>query len=494
MAKGNIALSNTINITIADTPSGLGEYNTNTICLFSNEQPLSVEPYIWAVNADDIINEYGANSMTAKMAIGLFSPSQNLRTGRGQVLVFPYAGVNATSATLTTQAITAEAIQAFQAVANGDLTIEIDGQDYVASKLNFSAISQVDDIVTILENIGLDVDIEVVNTNQIKFTSRNQGTNSGVVLKDTPEGTGSDLYVPTLLNGADVTTVAGTNASGTTLSEAIAQAEEIGYFGGILTTQICDNDTIIANATYINGKDHIYYEATNSLKNIGTLGAEIQGATLTKTRLLAYTSKGATGAKQAIATYATVAQSVNYNGNNTVLTMNLKELAGIAPDTNLTQTYYNLAKQYGVDIYGSTEGLSCIYSFDNGDYTDEATTDLWFKKALEVRGFNYLRQTNSKIPQTESGMVGLKSAYEQACIQGVRNGSFAGGEWNGAIPFGNPEDFKRNIREVGYYIYSLPIAQQAQAEREDRIAPVIQIACKRSGAIHSSDVIVNIQR
>ncbi len=494
MAKGNIALSNTISITLADTPSGLGEYNTNTICLFSNEQPLSVEPYIWAVNADDIINEYGANSLTAKMAIGLFSPSQNLRTGRGQVLVFPYAGVNATSATLTTQAITAEVIQAFQSVANGDLTIEIDGQDYVASKLNFSAISQVDDIVTVLNNIGLDVDIEVVETNKIQFKSRNQGTNSGVVLKDTPEGTGSDLYVPTLLNGANVTTVAGTNASGTTLSEAIAQAEEIGYFGGILTTQICDNDTIIANATYINGKDHIYYETTNSLKNIGVLGAEIQSATLTKTRLMAYTSKGAEGAKQAIATYATVAQSVNYSGLNTVLTMNLKELAGITPDTNLTQTYYNLAKQYGVDIYGSTEGLSCVYSFDNGDYTDEATTDLWFKKALEVRGFNYLRQTNSKIPQTESGMIGLKSAYEQACIQGVRNGSFAGGEWNGAIPFGDPEDFARNIREVGYFIYSLPIAKQAQAEREDRIAPVVQIACKRSGAFHSSDVIVTIQR
>jgi hypothetical protein len=194
MAKGNIALSNTINITIADTPSGLGEFNTNTICLFSNEQPLSVEPYLWAVSAQDVINEYGADSLTAKMAIGIFSPSQNLRTGRGQLLVFPFDGVNATSGTLTTQAITAEVIQAFQAVANGDLTIEIDGQDYIATKLNFSAISQVDDIVTILENIGLDVDIEVVNTNQIKFTSRNTGTNSAVAIKATSEGAGTDLY------------------------------------------------------------------------------------------------------------------------------------------------------------------------------------------------------------------------------------------------------------------------------------------------------------
>ena len=91
-------------------------------------------------------------------------------------------------------------------------------------------------------------------------------------------------------------------------------------------------------------------------------------------------------------------------------------------------------------------------------------------------------------------MVGLKKAYEQSCIQGVRNGSFAPGEWNESIPFGNPEDFLRNIREVGYYIYSIPVAEQQQAERENREAPVVQIACKRAGAIHSSNLIINIQR
>ena len=91
-------------------------------------------------------------------------------------------------------------------------------------------------------------------------------------------------------------------------------------------------------------------------------------------------------------------------------------------------------------------------------------------------------------------MVGLKNAYEQRCVQGVRNGLIAPGAWNDSVPFGNPEDFLRNIEERGYYIYSLPIAKQQQAEREQRIAPVVQIAIKLSGAIHSSNVIVNVQR
>lgn len=492
---GQIPLTNTVNVTVTGAPSGLGEYNTNSICLFTNEQPLSVEPYIWAVNAQDIINEYGSDSKTAKMAIALFTPSQNLRTGNGQVLVFPYTGVDATFATTTTGAITDTQISAFKLVSNGQLTINIDGQDYISNNLNFSAISQVDDIVTVLQSIGLDCDITVAETNKIQFKSRLAGTSGNITLKATENVTGVDITTANYLNIATVVTVAGTNASGAKLVDIIPQADEVGYFGGILTTQILDNDSVIENATYIETSDHIYYEATASLKNISNLGQQIQASALSKTRLISYSMDGGIGSKRAISAYATIAQSSNYSGNDTALTMNLKELAGIAPDTNLSQTYYTTAKQFGVDIFGQTEGLSCVYSFTNGDYTDEATNTLWLKKALEVSGFNYLRKTNTKIPQTETGMTGLKNAYETRCIQGVRNGVIGVGlEWNDSVPFGNPEDFLRNIREKGYYIYSLPIAKQAQSEREERIAPVVQIAVKLSGALHSSNVIVNIQK
>lgn len=495
MTTGNIALSNTINVSVSATPFGLGEYSTNSIVLLSNEQPLSAEPYIWAVNAQDVINEYGTNSLTAKMATALFNPAFNLRTGNGQVLVYPYTATNATSGNTKTVAITATIITALKQITNGDLTVTIDGTDFTVTGLDFGSITTVNDIVTVLNAQGLDCDIDVVDTNKIQFTSKRYGaTASGITLKATTGGTGTDLYSSSYFDGANQTTTAGTNASGTTVAEAVAEVNEIAYVGGVLTTQFCENDLVVANATAIQAKDHIYYEAIQSLKNISVLGAAIKSASLNKTRLLAYSYAGATGSKQAIATYATIASSTNYSGDNTCLTMNLKELTGIQADLNLNQTYYNLAKQYGVDIYGNTEGLACCYSNSNGLYTDEATGELWIKKALEVSGFNYLRKTNTKIPQTESGMTGLKNAYEQRCVQGVRNGLIAPGGWNDSVPFGNPEDFLRNIKERGYYIYSIPIALQNQAEREQRIAPLVQIAIKLSGAIHSSNVIVNVQR
>ena len=488
---GEIALTNTINITLSGTPKGLGDFATNSILLATNETPLSSEPYIWAVSAQDIINEYGSNSKTALMGQALFTPSFNLKTGKGQVLVVPYTATDATHCTLETKAI--EDVSAFKAVKDGKLTITIDGNEHKLSGLNFETIKTLADVVKILVAENLDIDIEATSENKIKFTSRRLGANDSTILMEaTTDGAGTDLYGANYLDGAAATTTNATNATGTTLAELVAKAEDFGYFGGILTTQECENTLVKANATAIQAQDHIYYEVTKSLKNMAVLGEQITQANLNKTRLLAYSEKNE---KVAIATYATIASSTNYSGTDTCLTMNLKELTGVDPDKNLNQTYYNSAKTNGCDIYGSTCGLSAVYSFGANEYTDVVTGELWLKKALEVAGFNYLRKTNTKIPQTESGITGLKNAYIQVLQQGVRNGLIGvGNRWNDSIPFGNGETFQDNIEKLGYYVYSIPIAEQSQTERENREAPLIQIAVKLSGAMHSSNVIVNIQQ
>ena len=490
-----IALSNVINISLSALPQGLTKYRTNNIALFSNETTTSIEPYIAAVSAAEVEKAYGTNSLTAKMARAIFTPAFNLRTGEGTLFVFPYSATNAVSESQTTVAISSTAITAFKLVSSGDLTITIDGVDYTLTALDFSAISSVDDIVKVLVNAGADCNIEVADTNKIKFTSRRCGADSEIALKATTGGSGTDIYGASYLDGANATTVQGANASGTTLAEALASAEEQAFFGGVLTTQFCENTLIVANSTAIQSKDHIYYESTQSLKNISVLGNSIKSAGNGKTRLLGYSYGGADASKQAIATYATLASSTNYNGTDTCLTMNLKTLTGILPDLNLNQTYLTQASSNGVDVYGSLESLGVVFSNNNNGYTDDITGQLWLKKDLEVQGFNYLRKTNTKIPQTESGMTGLKNAYEKSLEQGVINGFIgAGVGWGDdvPIPFGNPEDFRRNILEKGYYIYSLPVSQQSQAEREARKAPLIQIAVKTAGAIHSSNVIVNI--
>lgn len=483
-----VPLSYTINVSLSAVPTGLADFNTNSIAIFSNETAGFSGAYQAYITPSAVASDFGSDSLTYKMASALFTPVPNFRTGGGYLYIFPFDGTNATAGTFTTADIS-DNITAFKSVSSGSLSITIDGTNTVVNGLDFTSISTIEDIVTVLNKQNLDVYIEAVG-NTIKFTSKRYGIASTVEIS-TITGTGVvDLSAATYLDASNGTDVAGTNATGD-LGQAVKDALQQVYFGGVLTTQYTDDTTYLANSTAIQALDCSYYEVISSLTDISGVGASIKSAGNGKTRTLAYSLENG---KLAIATYATIAKSVNYKGVNTANTMNLKTLTGILPDSGLSDTYVLAANTNGVDIYGNTGGLSVVYSNDNNGYTDDIENQLWFKKAIEVAGFNYLRQTNTKIPQTEAGMAGLKNAYAQICEQGIRNGVIGAGAWASPIPFGDPEDFERNIAEKGYYIYSVPVALQSQPDREARKAPVVQIAIKMSGAFHFSDVIITVER
>lgn len=484
-----VPVTYTVNVTVTQAPAGLAGYNTNAIALFSNDAANFPETYRAYISPDAVKTDFGSSSLTYKMATALFTPAPNFRTGGGVLYIFKFGGVNATAGKVTTGDISAN-ITKFAAVTNGYLQLTIDGTATELQNLNFTGVATLQDIADVIKGANADLYVDVVG-NTIVLQSKRFGTASGVTISTASGGT--DLSGADYLNATGATTTAGTNASGETLANAVTTALQQTYFGGVLTTQYTDDTTLLANSSAIQGKDCDYFEAMTSLKNIAVTGASIKSAGNGKTRTLAY-STGAEAAKIAVATYATIAKSVNYTGSRTTQTMNLKTLTGVLADGGLNDTYLLSANTNGVDVYGNTGGLSVVYSNDNNGYTDDIENQLWFKKAIEVVGFNYLRQTNTKIPQTEEGMTGLKSVYEGICSQANTNGMSAPGTWNSAMTFGNPEDFKRNIEEKGYYIYSLPVAKQSQVDREARKAPLVQIAIKLAGAFHFSDVVINVER
>ena len=51
----------------------------------------------------------------------------------------------------------------------------------------------------------------------------------------------------------------------------------------------------------------------------------------------------------------------------------------------------------------------------------------------------------------------------------------------------------RNVSEYGFYEYHQPVAEQLQSEREERQAPVWQIAAKESGAVHSANILIYVE-
>ena len=297
---------------------------------------------------------------------------------------------------------------------------------------------------------------------------------------------------PNILTGGGVFIVMPLIVDETTV-EAMIRAKGLVYFGGVATTYDPVDDTELqADATQAQTDRKLYfYSVTDSAKIApsGVVDLIRQASQIYARGMYHSVAADAYAMKWA---YAGRGMSVNFSGTNTTITMHLKQLVGVVPDPTLNQTLLDQAEVAGADVYGSIANRATLLTSGANEFFDNVYNLTWFIGALEVSGFNYLAQTASKIPQTEAGMDGLKGAYRSVCEQAVTNRFVGAGAWTSPDKFGNPEDFDRNISDFGYFVYSVPLAVQPVADRAARKAPLTQVAIKYQGAIHSSDVLINV--
>ena len=484
-----LSINNIIRVTVQGVERSIGVKNVNEVALFTTETPNTTDPFLIAIDPSTVAEAYGTSSLTAKMANNVFAQNMNLNSGRGYLVVIPLQeAVSATPASFTTGSV--GTATTFSAVTNGCIKLTVDGgtaREYTG--LNFSACATLTDVVNVLKNAINSVTIELSGSTII-FTSKKVGTNSSVVLASGT--TGTDISGSTYLNIAAGTTTAGVDSSGEKLEDAIARVSGSARFTGVISN-LAMSDTAVASASsYINSHDLIWIAPFSSVGDIDGAITTIKSAGQRQTRCVLYT-EGIEEAQLMAAAYAGRAFSTNFSGSSTSQTMQLKTLVNVTPDSGITQTDYTKALAAGADMYVSFEGDSGVACGKGNGYFDVVYENLALKYASQAALYNVLKTAGTKIPQTEVGMSALRNAQGNVCLQFVRNGVLAPGKWNSPSTFGDPETFKKNIEDNGWYIYSTPIAQQAQSEREQRIAPLIQCACKRSGAIHEADLIIMVE-
>lgn len=483
-----LSISNVIRVTVQGVQRGKSVKNINEVALFTPEMPNNNDPYMICIDPSDVVKAYGTGSLTAEMAQNVFAQNANLNSGKGYLVVIPMKNaVDASSASFSTPAI--PSIESFKTVKNGALKVTVDGTAYDLSGLNFENCSNVGDIATVLSNALSGVYISS-SENKITFTSPKLGDASSVVLSSGTGGT--DISGENYLNVATGETVAGTNSSGETLEEAIERTINQVRYTGVMTSLYMEDAVINSASSFINSNDLIWVNVWYSASDIQGICSQIQQASQQQTRCLVYTN-GFRDAKLMMAAYVGRAFSVNFNGSQTSQTMNLKTLVNVLPDNGIDQTSYTNAKEAGVDLYVSYEGDPGVVSNGGNGYFDTVYENMALKFHIQIGLYNVLKTTGTKVPQTESGMAALTNGMAQVFIQFVRNGTIAPGTWNSSQTFGDPETFRQNIANQGWYIYHTPIAEQAQSEREQRIAPMIQGACKRAGAIHEADVLILVE-
>ena len=481
-----LPVSNIINVSITSTPSGLTEKNVNAVALYTQDAPINAETYGIYISAAQVASNYGSASKTTQMANNVFAQTPNILSGGGYLVIIPMlAAVSATNSKIETTNISAN-LAGILAVTNGSIGITVDGVAQQLANLNFTGITTWAGIAAYLANQLVDATCYPLNSgNGVGFGTHKVGSTTSIAM--VAGGTGTNLDGAGYFNGAAATETVGANSSGETIAACLTRtATQVGYVQ-IMTTLDLEDAAIETAASTIQGGDNMFVHHCAATQDIAGIVTTVSAAAQTKTRLITY-AQGQTLANLCKAAYVGRCFSVDFTGSNTSQTMNLKTLVNVVPDTAITETLYMAANTAGTDIYVSLDGVASVISSQGNDFFDNPYSDLAAKFALQTAGFNYLRQTNTKIPQTEPGMIGLKNAYRKVCKQFVTNGCWAPGQWDTSETFGDPVTFLSNITNKGFYIFSQPVATQPSQQRAARIAPLVQIAAKRAGGINTGSV------
>lgn len=187
------------------------------------------------------------------------------------------------------------------------------------------------------------------------------------------------------------------------------------------------------------------------------------------------------------------ALTVDYNGNNTVITLMYKQEPGITAE-QVTASQIDALEAKNCNIFVAYNNNTAIIEqgkMSSGDFIDEITGIDWLAVALQTALYNLLYTSTTKIPQTDAGNHLLVVTAESICSQAVINGLLAPGVWSSA-GFGILA--QGDFLPKGFYVYAPPIASQAQAAREARQSVAIQIAAKLAGAVHTVDITLNVNR
>lgn len=474
-----LSINNVVTVSLAAAQSGLSDYNVNNLAILTDEstnESFGSLGYKTYLNASEVATDFGSDSDTYKMATSVFAQSPNILNGGGYLAVIKYADGVAAKGTATFSA---------NPTANDTITIG-------STTLTFKATASVSTDVAIGETLAETLQNLVAKTiTGVALSYSNEGV---LTIEATELGTSGNSIA--LAKSSTAITLSGATLEGGSATESTAQAiqraEGLVPFFAVISQRNLGAEEIEAAAAYVQtvNKEFGYVLTDDAQLQAGGLFKHLTELKYNKSRGLFYSDS--TYAFNYLAAYFGRYLSTEFEGSNTVQTMHLKDLVGIPADPGLTQTLLNLAKDNGADCYANIAGVAKVFCSGANGFADQVYNLAWLVGKLEVAGFNVLATVSNKVPQTEAGMDILKGAYRLVLDQAVRNGYLAPGKWTRVDKFGDVAAFDQNVEQVGYYIYSAPVSQQSVSDRAARKAPLVQIAAKEAGAIHSTSILLYV--
>lgn len=494
-------ISNVINVALIPEGQLAARDNMNVISVITSDQTVlsTAERYRIYTDALSVSTDFGSASDVAAYANTVFGTQPNaINFGGSLVIGYHRAAsetVPATAASLVSpQLAESTLIPLLQEISDGSFNIDVNGLTVNVTGLDFRTVTTLEEVATLLndEATGITGTAVVIDNAKLSITSATTGVLS---LLTYASANVAGTFVGDLLqisNGSGATLTQGAASAVLTLETKLAALTaikaEINIKGVCFIDQVLDGEVpdlaafVQANSMLMynvfSGSTYLDIDATNPVWTVKLSGQD-------SFRMLYSTA----GNRKLAASYMARAHTVNFNAENSAITMNLKELA--VPAEDYTQTEISKAYAVGLDLYTTIKDVAVVLTSPANDFVDNVYNLIAFVDAVQTDMFNLLKQTGTKIPQTVRGVNQLIDQGEKTTRGFVRAGVFAPGTWSSPDTFGDIDTFNRNISQFGFYWLAGSLADQPQADRQARKSPVLQAAVKNAGAIHKADIIIS---
>lgn len=385
----------------------------------------------------------------------------------------------------------------FTSITTGAMKITVDGTEKSLTAMDFSAVTNLNGVASVVSTKLSASGTCVWNASFSRFeiTSSTTGTSSTITYATAPSS-GADVSVLLGLTSATASPPVNGATAEPLLSAvtALASISNSWYGLQVADTSIGDSD-VLAVAAFIEGvgQSRIFgYTSQNPQVLDGSIATDIASKLKASNYKRTFTQYS-TSSPYATASIFGRAFSVNFQGNNTTITLKFKQEPGVTAESlNTTQAAALKAKNCNVFVnYDNNTAIIQEGVMANGYFFDEVHGLDWLQNDVQTAVYNMLYTSTTKTPQTDAGINRIVSTVNDRLSQAVVNGLVAPGQWNGPA-FGALTTGQ--FLSTGFYSYAPPVASQSQADREARKAPVIQSAIKLAGAVHFVDVIINVNR
>jgi hypothetical protein len=489
-----LPVSDVVEVDILLAPRAAQMRNFGSLLVLGSSDVISPLERMRAYTSFDAVTvDFGTESPEAQAAQRYYSQSpqpKDLYIGRW----VKDAAAGELQGGILTQAQQAMAL--FTVVTDGAMKITVDGTLKTITGVTFAAEDNLNGVAArVAEKLTTATVVWDASAGRFVVTSKTTGTKSTVSFAEA-NTTGTDISALMRLTQADgARTAAGLGAESITDCVALMTEFSAKWYGLTLADTSVKLADVVDVAKLIEAQkpSRIFgytVQDGNALDPQSTtdIAAQLSAAKLGRT-LTQYSGSD----PYAAASLMGRAFSVNFNGNNTTITLKFKQEPGITAEF-LTSTQAkalqakncNVFVNYNNDTAIIQEGVMC-----NGDFIDERHGLDWLQNFLQTNLYNRLYTSKTKVPQTDAGNTGLMANVEASMDQADNNGLIAPGVWGGG-PVGHLAT--GDMLTKGYYVWMDAIDTQAQSDREARKAVPIQVACKLAGAIHFADVLVNVVR